>query len=254
MTTKKTRGGKNVRPFYRPAGHFIHSLVHISETGYEVPGYPQREHGSPLPSASFMYPRLPRWIQICQPQYVDLCTLGVWYAFEGKKKLKLVGQWHPYVSSIHSSLLQGNCDGKPQIFSTAHTCYLEPIPQTSHSHKLLPQNNLHPQSRYTDHSPALKASRPSLRCFPHFREPVYYRAHYSPLVPISNQMNRVHGPPSLFLRSTLIWSIHLRLGLPSGPLPSVFPLRSIPFKPVCFHVAFFKIPPTVPTLSLQPHA
>jgi hypothetical protein len=33
---EKTRRGKNIRPFYRPAGYIIHSLVHISETGDEV--------------------------------------------------------------------------------------------------------------------------------------------------------------------------------------------------------------------------
>jgi hypothetical protein len=72
-----THGGKNVRPFYRPAACFIHSLVQISETGYEIHGCPQCEHDSLLPPASFMCPRLPICIQICQPQYVGLCTRSV---------------------------------------------------------------------------------------------------------------------------------------------------------------------------------
>jgi len=52
-----------------------------------------------------------------------------------------------------------------------HTRSLEPDPLTSHSNKLLTQNNLHLQSRYTDQSPAPQASRPSLRVSRILRNP-----------------------------------------------------------------------------------
>jgi hypothetical protein len=45
---------------------------------------------------------------------------------------------------------------------------------------------------------------------------VHYRVHMSPpLVPILNHINSIHTIPS-YLRSILILSTHLRLGLPSG--------------------------------------
>jgi hypothetical protein len=42
------------------------------------------------------------------------------------------------------------------------------------------------------------------------------------MVPILSQINPVHTIPS-YLRSILIFSTHLRLGLPSGLLPFGFP-------------------------------
>jgi hypothetical protein len=54
---------------------------------------------------------------------------------------------------------------------------------------------------------------------------VHYRIYNSPTpVSILSQIDPVHAPPNLPSRRTiLILSSHLRLGLPSGLLPSEFP-------------------------------
>jgi hypothetical protein len=54
---------------------------------------------------------------------------------------------------------------------------------------------------------------------------VHYHAHNSPpLAPILSHINPVHTTPS-YLRSILILSTHLHLGLPSGLFPSHFPTK-----------------------------
>jgi hypothetical protein len=56
---------------------------------------------------------------------------------------------------------------------------------------------------------------------------VHYRIHKSPPpVPIPSQLNPVHAlPHPTSWRSILILSSHLRLGLPSGRLPSDLPTK-----------------------------
>jgi len=52
----------------------------------------------------------------------------------------------------------------------------------------------------------------------------YYLVHKIPsLVPILSQINPVHVPHSIFLKLILLSSSHLRIGLPSGFIPSGFP-------------------------------
>jgi hypothetical protein len=54
---------------------------------------------------------------------------------------------------------------------------------------------------------------------------IHYRVHKSPPLDfILSQINPVHTTPS-YLRSILIVSTHIRLGLPSGPFPYGFPTK-----------------------------
>ena len=55
----------------------------------------------------------------------------------------------------------------------------------------------------------------------------YYIHNSQPPVPILSQINPVHDPSSHFLMIHLILSSHLRLGLPSGHLPSSFPTKTL---------------------------
>ena len=82
------------------------------------------------------------------------------------------------------------------------------------------------------HSPTWKANKSSasqpIPCT--LRNPkVHYRIHNSPLpIPILSQIDPVHAPPhSTSPRSILILSSHLRLGTPSGLIPSGFPTKTL---------------------------
>jgi len=48
-----------------------------------------------------------------------------------------------------------------------------------------------------------------------------------PLVPVSSQINLIPAPPFQFLRSNLILSSHLRIGIPSGLFPSGFLTKTL---------------------------
>jgi hypothetical protein len=70
---------------------------------------------------------------------------------------------------------------------------------------------------------------PRILCNPEF----HYRIHNSPPpVPILSQLNPVHATHPTALRSILILSSHLRLGLPSGRFPSGFPTKMRLFSPI----------------------
>jgi hypothetical protein len=56
----------------------------------------------------------------------------------------------------------------------------------------------------------------------------HYRIHKCPpTVPTLSQTNPVTAPHPTSWRSILIWSSHLRLGLPSGLFPSDFPTKTL---------------------------
>jgi len=83
---------------------------------------------------------------------------------------------------------------------------------------------------------------------------VHYRTHKRPpAVPILGQPNPVHIPTSHLLRSILILSTHLRLGLPSFLFPSDFPTKTLytasphPFAPHVQPISFLSILHTIPT-------
>jgi hypothetical protein len=63
---------------------------------------------------------------------------------------------------------------------------------------------------------------------------VHCRIHKCPPpVPVSRQLDPVHNPTSTSWRSILILSSHLRVGLPSGLFPSVFPIKTL-YTPLLF--------------------
>jgi hypothetical protein len=77
---------------------------------------------------------------------------------------------------------------------------------------------------------------------------VHYRVHNSPpLGPILSQIDQIH---TRSLRSILILSSHLRLGLPSGLFPSGFPIN------ILYAFLFSPIRATcssLPNISLKPY-
>ena len=86
-----------------------------------------------------------------------------------------------------------------------------------------------------EQSPTWEANRFSAsQEIPHisWNPKVHYHTHKCPPpFPILSQLDPVHIPHPTSLRSTLILSSHLRLGLPSGLLPSGFPTKTM-YKPL----------------------
>jgi hypothetical protein len=82
-----------------------------------------------------------------------------------------------------------------------------------------------------EHSPSWEADSSSAsQEIPHvlWNPKVHYRIHNSPPpVPILSHINPVHAPHLTSWRSILILSSHLRLGLPSGLLPSGLPTKTL---------------------------
>jgi len=82
-----------------------------------------------------------------------------------------------------------------------------------------------------EQSPSWEANRvsasqeiPLILCNPN----VHYRIHKCPPpVPILSQLDPVHTPTPYFLKIHLILSSHLRLGLPTGLLPSGFHTKTL---------------------------
>jgi hypothetical protein len=73
----------------------------------------------------------------------------------------------------------------------------------------------------------------------------HYRIHNStPPVPILSQIDPVHASVRTSGRSILILSSHLRLGLPSGLLPSVFPTEIL-YAPVLVPYVLHALPISV---------
>ena len=61
-----------------------------------------------------------------------------------------------------------------------------------------------------------------------WNQKVHYRIHKSPpRLSILSQIDSVRAPHSISLRSILLLSSHLRLALPSGFIPSGFPIKTL---------------------------